>query len=493
MELKIKRWLIILFILTLMARLILAFAIPNFTYDSYFHLRQVEHIKEAGFPIFEDELSYGGRVLRFLPFFHYLIAFFSFFLPLEIAAKIIPNLLMSSLTIIVYLISYKVTNNNAASILSALVSGFLPILYFTNSFSVETLFLPLVFLAIYLFLNLEQKKCQYLYIAAFLCLSLTTPITIILLMGFLIYLLLSFLENKTLARSELELMFFSLIFFIWVQFLFFKEVLLAEGIGFIWQNIPRQIIQQYFPSFSIIETLILVSIIPFLTGIFVVYRSLFKSKNETALLLISLAISTSILGWLRLIQFKLTLAFFGIILSILFSLFYDDLSSFISRTKWAYLKKNLISAAALLLFISMIFSAVNAALNQETPSDKDVAAFKWIGENLPPEAKVAALLEEGHLVAYYGKQKNVMDDKFNLIDDVEERFVNLNSIFTTPLHTYAVELFDKYGITHIVFTERAKERLAASNFQYITVDCYERLYEENVKVYKVKCALQENV
>ncbi|HLC81333.1 MAG TPA: glycosyltransferase family 39 protein [Candidatus Nanoarchaeia archaeon] len=486
-------WLAAIFILILTARLILAFTTPNFTYESYFNLRQVEHIKDTGFPQYEDSLSYGGRTLRFLPLFYYLMAFLALFLPLELVAKIAPNLLLSSLTVLVYLISYKITNNQTSSLLSAFTAGLLPILFFTGSFSIEALFLPLVFLAIYSFLRLEQKKFQYLYIVTFLGLSLTTPITVILLVGFLIYLLLSFLESKKLARSELELIFFSVIFFVWVQFLFFKDILISEGISFIWQNIPRQIIREYFPSFSVIEAIVLVSIIPFLSGIFVVYRSLFKSKNETAFFLISLAISTSILGWLRLIRFNLSLAFFAIILSILFSIFYGDLYDFISRTKWSSLRKNLAAALAFLLSISTIFSTVNVAVSQETPSEADVEAFKWLSEHLPEEARVLALLDEGHLITYYGRRKNLADDQFSLIKDAEELFVNLNSLFTTTLQTHAVDLFDKYGLTHIMFTERAKQRLGKNNFQYLTAECYERLYEGGVKIYKIKCTLKENV
>jgi hypothetical protein len=486
-----KKWLITIFIFTILLRLILAFSSPNFTYDSYFHLRQVEHIRETGLPIYNDELSYGGRTFQFLPFFHYIMAFFTIFLPLELVAKLIPNFLLASLTIIVFLISKKITNNKTASLLSAFIVGLLPILYSTNSFSTESLFLPLAFLAIYAFLNLEKKRFQYLYIITFLLLSLTSSATLFLLIGFAIYLLLSFLENKKPARSESELMFFSLIFFIWMQFLFFKDFLIIEGIGFVWQNIPTQIIQNYFPNFSVIEAIIFVSVIPFLAGIFVVYRSLFQAKNYKAFLLISFVISTSILTWLRLIQFKVSLAFFGVILAILFSIFYEELFHFFSRTKISHLQRNVAIIVASILFLTMIFPAIAVSNNQEIPSNEDITAFKWLNQNIPENSKVAVILDEGHLLTYYGKRLNVMDDNFNLIDNVEERFVELNSIFTTPLQTHAVDLFDKYGITHIMFSNKAKERFEHTNFKFITVDCYERLYKEGAKIYEVKCSLIE--
>jgi hypothetical protein len=494
MDLKSKKWLIFIFFLTLTLRLILAFSNPGFTYDSYFHLRQVEHISQTGLPLYDDNLSYGGRVNLFLPFFHYFIGFFTLFLPLEFVGKLIPNLLMSLLPIIVYFISKKISKDTNAPFFSALITGFLPILYFTNSFSPDSLFLPLLFLTIFSFLNLESKKFQYLYVISFLLLSLTSSVTILLIIGFMIYILLSFLEGKKPPRAEFELMLFSVIFFIWTQFLFFKNTLLKEGLNFIWQNIPLQIIQEYFPKFSILEAIVLVSIIPFLAGIFVVYQSLFKSKNEDAFLLISFVISTTLLAWFRLIKFRLSLAFFGIVLAILFAIFYDEMLKFISRTKFSHLKNRLSIILALIIFLTMIFPAILESSQQNIPNQDDINAFRWLQENSQPGEKIVALLEEGHLITYYSKRKNLMDDHFSLITDIEERFVELGDIFITPFQTLAVGLFDKYDVDYIIFSSRAKEKYSKDNFQYITANCYERIYKSDIKIYRVKCELnQENV
>ena len=132
---KKRNILIAIFIGTLALRLFLAFSIPNLTHDSYFHLRQVEQIKETGLPLYNDDLSYGGRELLFLPGFHYLAAFLSFVIPLGILAKILPNLLLSFLPIIIYLISKQISKTPTAPLFSAFIAGLLPILYSTNSFS----------------------------------------------------------------------------------------------------------------------------------------------------------------------------------------------------------------------------------------------------------------------------------------------------------------------------------------------------------------------
>ncbi len=149
-------WLMAIVLVTLLTRLIIAFTIPNFTYDSYFHLKNIDYIAQDGLPQFYDELSYGGRELRFLPFYHYTVAAFSFLFGVEIAAKVMSNLFMSLLVIAIFFITRKVTENDEAALFSAFIAGFLPALFVPNHIGVETLFFPLIFLAIYAFLNIEK-------------------------------------------------------------------------------------------------------------------------------------------------------------------------------------------------------------------------------------------------------------------------------------------------------------------------------------------------
>ncbi len=116
MDKKAAVWLALIVLGTLAIRLLFAFSTPAFTYDSYFHLRQVEAITETGFPRFQGELSYGGRDMRFLPFFHYIAALFTLFFPLELVGKILPNVLLSLLPIVVYLITREITPPQAVSL-----------------------------------------------------------------------------------------------------------------------------------------------------------------------------------------------------------------------------------------------------------------------------------------------------------------------------------------------------------------------------------------
>ncbi|MBU1623115.1 MAG: hypothetical protein KJ597_06080, partial [Nanoarchaeota archaeon] len=330
-----------------------------------------------------------------------------------------------------------------------------------------------------------------LYIITFLFLSFTSPETVLLIIGFFIYLLLAKIEHKNINRAELELILFSLFFFLWAQFIFFKNLLLEEGITFIWQNIPTEIVTQYFPKMTLPEAIILVSLIPFLAGIFVVYRSLFQQKRAKAFLLISFVISTTILTWLRLIEFSVSLSFFGIILAILFSLFYQDTLIFVKKFKTMKLQKYLALIVIILLIITMIIPAASTALTQNTPVDQEIEAFQWLQENTPKNSGVFALLEEGHLITYYSQRRNMIDKQFALIEDVDQRFADLELLFKTSFQTQALGLFDQYKINYLVLTPHAQRKYNLAEFPYLSRECFEQVYSQETKIYKVKCSLSE--
>ena len=86
---RYKKILILIFILTLSFRLYLAFQTPNYDYDAYFNIKQIDEITNTGVPSFDDPLSYGGSTFVFSPVFHYLLAFFNLIFPSILVFKIL--------------------------------------------------------------------------------------------------------------------------------------------------------------------------------------------------------------------------------------------------------------------------------------------------------------------------------------------------------------------------------------------------------------------
>ncbi len=492
MNLNKEQWLLVsIFVLVLITRLLLAFTTPYFTYESYYHLRQIEHITATGIPAYEDPLSYGGREIRFLPLFHYLLAFFALLFPLEIIAKILPNLFIASVTIISYLIATRITAHKHAPLYTAFITGFLPILYYTNDVAVETLFYPLLFLAVYTFMRSSEEKYMYSYILLLFLLCITSTATFLLITGFGIYILLSFSERQKIDRGELELILFSLFFFLWTQFIFFKKNLLAEGPSFIWHNIPSNIIQQYFPTFSLGKSVVLVSIIPFLIGIYIIYQSVFRLKNSKAFLLISFAISTALLTGFRLIQFKTSLAFFGVLLAIFFASFYEEFTIFLQKTKIASYHPFLSIGILFLLTLTMLYPAYTQSQSQDIPTESEVIAFQWLAENSAIPAKIAAPLKQGHLITYYSQRPNFIDDQFILIPDIEKRLEQSNLLLTTPFETQALSILDTYNLRYIVIPPSFPIANTTARASYRNSNCFTKVYDNQTQIYYATCALQE--
>ena len=453
-------------------------------------MRQVEHIAQNWLPLVHDPLSYGGRDLVVLPLFHYLAAFWSLFLPLEIVAKILPNVLFSLLVIIVYLISKKITDNEDGSLFSAAITGFLPILFTTNAFTPLSLSLPLLFTVIYAFLSIDQKKYLYVYIVAFLLAAFASSTIFLLVIGFIIYVLLSLIEHKKLEIAEVEVILSSVFFYLWSQFIFFKEILISEGPGIIWQNIPSQIIADYFSSFSFAQALLLISLVPLITGLYTIYRALFTLRVQRSFMLISLAISTLLFSSLKLIRFRLALIFVGIIMAILFASFYKDFMEYFQKTRITKYRNIGVILLLATLLITTVYPAITTALEQEIPSQEEIEGFRWLQDHTAPGSAILGTVQEGHLITYYGQRQNLMDDQFHLIPDIEQRYSDLNSLFTTSFQTQAISLLNKYNITNLVLTPKAQQRYGLEKFNYLTKNCFQQVHSNMVKIYEVQCSLE---
>jgi len=190
-------------------------------------------------------------------------------------------------------------------------------------------------------------------------------------------------------QGEKEIMLFSLFFFLWIQFLLFKNVFLKEGISFIWQNIPSVIRINYFPQLNIQEALFLIGFIPLITGIFFVYTQLLQEKNKNIFLMISIVISSFALTAFRILQFKVAIAFTGLILAIIFAPFYDVLVDYYRKSKFVVFEQNVNKKTKLilrnkrflristiliiiLLIPSMIIPSLTFSLQQDIPTKEEV-------------------------------------------------------------------------------------------------------------------------
>jgi len=489
-------WLALIFGLVLGMRLYFAFQTPYFSHDAYFNIRQVEHIRNTGLPIFKDDLSYSGRNFFFQPFFQYILAFFNLFIPLNLVCKIIPNIFASLLVFITYLIVLEITKNKEAAIFSSFISGFIPIFFAetVNNVSAFSLIIPIMFFLVYSLIKINKGE-RYInfFLASILILALINASAILLVIGLLLYLLLLRIENLQQRKSELELIIFSTMFVIWFNFVIYKNAFLVHGPSLIWQNIPRELLNQYFLQLDILNAIYYIGVIPLLSGIYLIYKYTFKKKNRKIYLLMGFALSILFLLWFKLIPLKIGLIFLGVILVLLFGKFYSDSLLFINKTKFSNYKW----IFAVLLFILFIFNSIIPTVSyanniiRETPSRHDINALLWLKNNSGEEDVILASLDEGYLVNTIAERKNVIDNHFLLIKDAEQRLGDVKEIYTTHYETEAIPLLNKYNIKYVFLSRRAMKDYNIIDLNYKTdKKCFELVYDNEVKIYKSMCRME---
>ena len=488
--------LLLILILTLAFRLYFVFQAPNFDYEAYFNIRQIDNIMKEGLPIFNDSLSYGGRTTIFIPLFHYILAFFSFILTISISLKFIPNIFASSIVLIVYLITNKIIKNKNISLITAFVSAFIPIFIIEtiNSVSIYSLTVPLMFLAIYFLINLENKKLVKYMIILIVLFPFIHSSVLILTVSLITYLILIRLAHLKSTKAELELILFSIFLTIWIEFIIYKNALLAHGPSVIWQNIPAIISIFYFNTTNFFEAILKIGLIPLVGGVYVIYRYLFRETNKPIYLLISFAFASTLLLWLKLINPGVTLTILGIVLTILFAKSYKSASHYIKKTRFSNYKK----AAFIFFIVAFILSSVFPCFYftderiQSAVSEEEMQAFLWLRENTNSKSTILGSLYQGHLITAIANRKNVIDSNFLLIHLPGNRVDDVETIYTTKYKTIAVDLLNKYDVDYIIFSRRTAEEIDIDQISYINDEkCFELVYNEGVQIYKSLCRIEK--
>jgi hypothetical protein len=474
----------LLFLFVLGIRLFFTFHIQAFDYDAYFSLRQVEHIRQTGLPLYEDPLSYSGRTIFFPPFFYYLLAGFSFLIPLELAAKIVPCIGFAALVPVVYLITKYFTKNKTASSLAAFFSGFVPIGYNAlNKASIYSFTLVLIFLLSYTFLRIEEKGFATWSIILTIILLLTHTSVFVLLISFLLYFLIRRLEKQKLRTKEAEIILFLFFLALWFNILLYKKAFFMHGIRFIWQNIPAPLLSAYFKDISFLNVISAVGLIPLLLGVYAVYHVFFKTRSRAASVYISFAIVSFLMLWLKVIPLQAGLLFLSMNLIILSATSLKSIFIGLSKTKIPRLN-NLVITLIIILFILTTFSPLITAIRPDAPMPGDIEALQWLKNNTPDNSIVLGRVREGFLINYIANRKNVADSNFMLIKNPDQRYIDMTHLFTLRFESEAVRLINEYDVDYIFLSGRAMDAYGINRLFYAEKDCFDLIYDKNAKIYE---------
>ena len=482
------------FIIALALRLYFAFQTDDFELDSYFSYRQVDSIRSSFIPTYFDSLSYSGRINIFPPFYYYVLSFFSLFTGTFFALKVLPNIFACSLVVIIYLTVFELTKKRDIALFSSVVSAFIPLFFAktVNSVSILSFTIPLIFYLIYCFLRIKEKRFLYQFLVISFILSLTSAISFLFVFALIIYLLLIKLEFSQQNRSELEVILFTTFMTIWVNILMYKKAFLFHSHALVWQNIPSQIIASYFREVNILESITNVGLIPILFGIYAIYRYMFKERDKRTYLLMAFALSVALLLWFRLITLDTGLMFLGVILIPLLGQALGLLFSYIDKSRISSYSWAFWIVLAILFFLTSVLPSIATAAEsvKVAVSQSEIDALSWLGSNTPEDSVVLSTIDEGNLISAVAKRKNVADNGFILIHYSDVVFDDVKQMYISFLKTDAVELMNKYDVNYVYFSPRAVAEFNITELKYAEKDCFELVYDREVKIYRSMCEVR---
>ena len=482
-----EAWAVIGLVLAVLAiHLLLAFQTSTLSSDAYFVLRQAEHIKAAGTPLFNDPLSYSGRTYLFPPLFHYMVALLAFVFSTAAAAKIAASLCLSLSVAAVYMISRHITKNKGVSFVAALFAGFTPALYAgLSNPSPSSLSLLLILLLSYAFIRIEEPNAATYAVILSVLLLLTSTDVIIFIIGILFYFTILFLENSKSSRKEGELTIFLFFFSVWFNVLLYKKAFFSSGIATLWANLPAALLSNYFQDITFVGLIYSAGLIPLILGVYAVYSLVFESKNRPSQLFIGIAIASFAALWLRVIPINTGLLLFSTSMVILSANTMKSALLAAQKTKFPSLPKILAGIILLLFFVTTL--PVLASLHAIEPqSAGDIQALEWIANNTPKDAVVLSQVDEGFMVNYFANRKNVADNNFLFIRDAGETYNDVQALYSLRLSSEAVRLLDKHGVSYIFMSSKARAEYGSRLGYADNPGCFSEAYSGAALVYEFK-------
>jgi hypothetical protein len=482
-----------LFLAMVLVRLVLAFSSPYFDYDSYFHIRHIESITNTGIPEYNDALSYGGGFFIFSPLFHYIIAAFSFIMPIGIAGKIIPNIAFALLIPLAYYIAYEITGSKKISLFAPLFIAFMPALWSTIfTLSPLCLAIPAIFYAFYCLVKKDGKNNIPRFLTFIILASLISPVSIITIPVVWLYILFIKIEKIETDSALVEAAIFSTFFILLMQFIFYKNAILVNGSEIIWQNVPLEIIKNYFININILDIIANIGILPFIFGLYEIFVFSFEKKERVSALFISVVLVLGVLIWLKLIALGTGIILLGVGISIISIATIKHSLDYFDKIKFKRIRY-VIAAIIIIFLLSAVFPSFyywNLSKNN-LPAKSEVDALLWLRENSNENSVVAGSVKDGFIINAVAGRKNIIDGNFLMSPEAGERLKDISAIYKTNFETMALELLNKYGAKYIFFGKNAKTDYNVTELGFEDRKCFTKVFdEENVSLYKTWCELE---
>lgn len=494
MKTKTGLLLILIFLISVSFRLYFSFQTTEYSdSESYFHIRYIDHIKETYKPMTDDPLSFGGKQkqVKQAPVFDYTLAGLSF---IPHAYKIIPAVFISLIVIVSYLLAIRLTEDSSAALLSALMAAFLPsiITPTLNKISVFSLIIPLSLYMVYCLMRIEEEKFLNQFVVLCFLLPVIHPLALLVSVSFLVYIILTVSEqNLKLSSLRKEAIIFSIFLAVLIEFIIYKKAFLTLGWSIVWQNIPAQLLAEHFEKANLLDIIYNIGVIPFILGITGIIFGLTKDKTHSALIIISVAIAPLVLLALKMFTLEPTLIVLGPVLAVTSAITLKKFFTYLRITKFSKyetISKYLILALIIVTIIIPTYFTAKQAI-QDTITEDEITLLNMLNRETGPEATIASSAEEGHYITYFAKRKDVIDQNFLYMPNIDPRYNDIKTLYTTISSSEALDIAHKYDISYIYLSQRTKEIFGIKELAYATNEkCFRKTASSGtVEAYKIRC------
>ena len=129
---------------------------------------------------------------------------------------------------------------------------------------------------------------------------------------------------------------------------------------------------------------------------------------------------------------------------------------------------------------------------EEAPDESEIKAFNWLKNNTPKDSTILTMLQGGHALSYFTNRKNVIDDNFILIEDIDQRLEDIDQIYSSIFLTDAIPLLNKYQVDYIMLTNKSKHYYNIKDIAYTDdKNCFNNVYNSSqIKIYESKCVIK---
>ncbi|MGM5481438.1 MAG: hypothetical protein ACQESE_03430 [Nanobdellota archaeon] len=461
------------------------------SYESFYSMRQVEHIKETGLPIINDEQSYQGRMHVSYLFFYYVLAALSLIAPGFVLFKFFGILLSVLVTFMIFLLAKHLFSKDWIALFLAVIAAFTPTLFVSqiNTLVPETLFVLIFLLVIMTFFTSSKRSSMMWFIILMILATLISPLSLVVITGFLFYFLLLRIEGMTVRKKELELLLFSGLFAIWYHLVLYKKLISLHGLQVISQSVPQELLLSMFKGLNVPLIIGFVGVPLIGLGLSGIYYLLFDKRNKKLLLLTAMTFAFGLFTWIGFIPLATGLLYATVTLVLISGHTIQRLNSMFEKTIVPKTKIVVFVFFILILLLSFIPLLVYPeTITGESPSKEELHTLRWIQDTVPADATVLADITDGHLLAAQGGVKTYYDTNFIFAPHPKQRFEDAKTMLLSQSKVSVLNLMNRYSIDYIYISPTLNQRFKDPTKLYEESDCFTKVYHTTTtEVYKREC------